>query len=405
MARQNFRLTDHTVRLAKKNGKACLLADGDGLYYQMHENGGASWLYRFDFEGRRRHMGLGSYPLISLKVAREFRDDARLKTNVGIDPIAARHADRTKRAVGGLTFKDVALQHIEGRKQEWKNSKTEYSWRSTFEKYVFPSLGNLSPQAIDTPMVAAVLQPIWNEKSETARKIRSRIETVLDHSKALALRTGDNPAKWKGTLEYPLAKNKKHIVRHHPALAYDDLPEFMHELRRRDALSARALELLILTATRTGEIIAARWEEFNLEEEMWTLPGERMKTGVEHRVPLSKPALKMLLTLNPSSAGFVFAGSGKSGHLSTGGMDRLLERLGRADITVHGFRSTFRDWCSEETEVDNNVIEMALSHAIGSKVEAAYRRGDLFEKRQRLMSNWGRYCQHGFTSGKVVNLR
>jgi integrase len=302
------------------------------------------------------------------------------------------------------TFRQAAEAYIAANRNSWKSAKHAEQWTATLEHYAYPVMGDRSVADIDVPAVLEVLeQPVendatfWNAKAETARRVRGRIETILDYAKVRQLRSGENPARWSGNLEMALpAKGPK--VKHHPALPYPDVAAFMAALRTRDGVSARALEFCILTAVRTNECLGARWSEIDLAAKVWTIPGERMKAGVEHRVPLTDRCIEIL---GEPGDGLVFPGP--RGQLSNMALLSVLARMGRDDITVHGFRSTFRDWAAEATDHPREVAEMALAHAIGSKVEAAYRRGDLFEKRRRLMDDWATHC--GAPSAQAEQLR
>jgi integrase len=340
-------------------------------------------------------MGLGPYPDVSLAEARQKAFDARRLLRDGVDPIEARRAARTAARLEearSLTFKDCAERYIVAHEAGWRNAKHRAQWRSTLKTYAFPVLGELSIAAIDTPLVMKRLEPIWEAKPETAGRMRGRIELVLDWAGASKYRTGDNPARWRGHLDKLLPPRRKMArVKHHAALPWRDIPEFMVELRAQGAVSARALEFAILTAARTIEVIGARWSEVDLAEKLWTVPAERMKSNREHRVPLADGAMAVLQAL-PRDGDHLFTGPRSARPLSNMAMLATLDRMGRPDVTVHGFRSTFRDWTSECTSFAREVAEMALAHVIPDKVEAAYRRGDLFERRRQLMEAWSGYC-------------
>jgi integrase len=295
-----------------------------------------------------------------------------------------------------VTFKQAAERMMASHGAAWKNPKHRQQWKNTLATYAYPSFGELSVAAVDTGLVLKALEPIWTTKPETAGRVRGRIEAVLDWAKARGYREGENPARWRGHLD-KLLPNRRRVkrVRNHPAMPYVELPEFMGELRERTSVSARALEFAILTAARTGEVIGARWPEFDLQAAVWTLPATRMKAGKEHRVPLAERAIDLLSAL-PREGEFVFMGGRAGKPLSNMAMLELIRGMKRGTGYVpHGFRSTFRDWAAECTSYSSEVVEMALAHAIESKVEAAYRRGDLFEKRRALMSGWGDYCGQG----------
>ncbi len=396
MAREVGRLTAVTVERMK--GRPGMHADGGGLYLQV-KNGGASWLLRYQLAGRPRYMGLGPLSLFGLKEARAKALDARRTRHEGVDPIDAKrgaHQRLLLEAAKAITFKDAAEKYIGAHKAGWRNPKHAAQWTSTLETYAMPVLGNLPVQAIDTALVLKVLESIWSTKSETASRLRGRIEAVLDWAKARGLREGDNPARWRGHLDKLLpARGKVRTVEHHAALPYDELPAFLIELRNQKGLAAAALEFAILTAARTGEVIGARWDEINLRDAIWTVPADRMKARKEHRVPLSAKAVAVLQAIREGQQNhnaFVFAGGNSAKPLSNMALLMMLRRMGRSDLTAHGFRSTFRDWAAERTNFPNEVAEMALAHTVSNKVEAAYRRGDMFERRRRMMSEWASFC-------------
>jgi integrase len=377
--------------------------DGGGLYLRIAEDGGRAWVYRFMLNRRQREMGLGRLVDVTLAEARRKAQDARALKAQGIDPIEAKRARRAaERAEKArtVTFQDAAQAYIRSHKAGWRNAKHGDQWENTLKAYAYPHIGNLPVQEIDAGLVLKVLEPIWSAKTETASRVRGRIEAILDWATARGHRKGDNPARWRGHMENLLPKRAKvKRVQHHPALPYAEIGAFMADLRKQEGLAALALELLILTATRTSEAIAARWDEIDLKAKVWTIPADRIKAGREHRVPLSAQAVAILKSLQEARekmpdgepCPWVFPGvRGKS--LSNGAILSLLRRMKRSDITAHGFRSTFRDWAAEQTAFPRDVAEMALAHAISDKVEAAYRRGDLYEKRKKLMEGWASYC-------------
>jgi integrase len=396
MPRTIGRLTALKVTRANEPG---MLADGGGLYLQVTGDGAKSWIYRFTLRGRAREMGLGSLSALSLSDARAKASECRRQRQEGIDPIEARRTIRQQimlDAAKALTFKDAAQAYMHSHRAGWRNSKHAAQWESTLATYAEPALGALSVQAIDTAVILKVLEPIWTTKPETAGRVRGRIETILDWAKVRGFSAGDNPARWRGHLDHLLpSRSKVRRVKHHAALAYAELPDFMQAVRRQEGTAARALEFTILTAARTGETIGAKWNELNLLDKVWVIPAERMKGGKEHRIPLSGRALAIIQEMQPSRNSddeFLFPGGRRGRPLSNMAMTALLRRMERADITVHGFRSTFRDWAAERTNYPREVAEMALAHVVADKVEAAYRRGDLFEKRHRLMAEWTRFC-------------
>ena len=404
------------VEVAKAKGPA-VLHDGGGLYVRVSATGAKSWVFRFQLDGKRRDMGLGPYPDISLAEARTRASAHRKQRHDGIDPLDAKEAQRQAQRLTvakGRTFREMAEEFIGRNEVGWRNAKHRQQWRNTLQTYAYPILGGLPVAAIDTGLVVQVLDPIWAEKPETASRVRGRIETVLDAAIVRGFRQGPNPAQWKGNLAHllpPRAKVRR--VEHHAALASDDIHEFLAELRVRRSMAARALEFAILTAARTGEVLGAMWGEIDLPAKVWIVPGQRMKGGREHRVPLSETALAVLETVRrlapqsegePSPAAPVFPGLRRALPMSNMVFLMLLRRMKRDDLTVHGFRSTFSDWAAERTAYPREVVEMALAHAVENKVEAAYRRGDLFEKRRRLMADWAAFCEAP-ASGSVTPIR
>jgi integrase len=339
-------------------------------------------------------MGLGPFSIVPVGEAREKAKAARKALLDGADPIdAKRQAIARKRLQDArrITFKAAAERMISSHEAAWQNAKHRQQWSNTLSSYAYPIIGELPIGEVDTGLVLKVLEPIWTSKPETASRVRGRIEAVLDWAKARGDREGENPARWRGHLDKLLPKQSKvRRVRNHPAMPYADLPAFMDELRRRDSISARALEFAILTAARTGEVIGAEWTEIDLEGGMWTIPAGRMKAKKEHRVALSRRAVEILRAL-PRAGEHVFPGARAGKPLSNMALLQLMRGMA-PDYVPHGFRSTFRDWAAEQTDYASEVVEMALAHAIPSKVEAAYRRGDLFEKRGALMNTWAKYC-------------
>jgi integrase len=372
--------------------------DGGGLYLRVTEDGNKSWVFRFRLtSGRLRQMGLGSANTFSVKEAREHARAARQQRYAGIDPIEARREQRQGAAVrraAAMTFRECAEAYIAAHSPAWKNPRHAAQWPATLTTYAYPIVGALPVQAVDTALVIKVVQPIWERIPETAGRVRGRLETVLDWATARGYRTGENPARWRGHLENLLPHRSKIArVEHHAALPYGELPAFMAELRSIDSISSRCLQFAILTCARTGEAIGAPWEEIDLDERLWSLPAERMKGERPHRVALSRPAMEILREMHAMRSGpYVFPGQRPGQPLSQMALLMLLRRLDRKDLTVHGFRSTFADWCAERTNFPSELREMALAHAVGSKVEQAYRRGDLFAKRRQLGEAWARFC-------------
>jgi len=370
-----------------------MYADGGGLYLQISRTGTKSWIFRFAMEGREREMGLGPFHTIGLSDARLLATEARKLKLKGEDPIEARKAERQAKRLDdarAMTFKQAADAYIKANKAGWKNAKHAAQWEATLAAYADPIFGALPVAAVDTGLVMKALEAIWTEKPETASRLRGRVESVLDWAAARGYRKGENPARWRGHLEKLLpARSKVKAVEHHAALPYGELPRFMAALRDQAGNGARALEFAILTAARTGEVIGATWDEIDLDAETWTVPRERMKAKREHRVFLSDSAVAVLKPLKEAArSSYVFPGGKDGKPLSNMAMLTTLKRMKRDDLTTHGFRSTFRDWAAEITDYPSEVVEMALAHVVTNKVEAAYRRGDLFEKRKGLMRAW-----------------
>jgi integrase len=382
-------------------------AVGFGAYLQITGDNGRSWLFRYKHAGRARHVGLGSVAEVSLADARNKAIHYRtLLREQGIDPLGNRAAIRARaaaEAAKSITFQECAERYIAAHEAAWRNPVHRKQWPATLAAYVYPVFGNVPVSAVDTALVTRALEPIWTAKPETAGRVRGRIESVLDWAKARGARDGENPARWRGYLDKLLPNRRKvRSVKHHAALPYTDLPAFLAGLRERDGIAARALEFAILTAGRTGEVLGARWDE--IRDSVWTVPADRMKAGKLHRVPLSGRAAEILASL-PRAGAFIFPGQGGGKPLSNMALLVTLRRIGRGDLTAHGFRSTFRDWVSERTNYPREVAEAALAHAIGAKEEAAYRRGDLFDKRRRLMAEWAAYCESPPAAGEVLPLR
>jgi integrase len=404
MARAIARLKDVTVRKATKPG---MLAYGGGLYLRIGPTGGKSWVFRYRRAGRLHDVGLGPLHTVGLADARQKALEHRQARLNGIDPLERRRAGRAAAvldAARAISFAACAQQYIDSHKAGWRNARLAAQWPATLDTYVYPVFGSLPVQAIDVGLVLKAIEPIWTVKPETASRVRGRIESVLDWATARGYRTGENPARWRGHLENLLPKKwKVRRVEHYAALPYSEIAEFMVGLRQQEGIAARALEFAILTAARSGEVIGARWSEINVAERLWTVPAERMKSGREHRVPLSDAALTVIESMVVFRQGdFVFPGAKGGRPSSQSAMLTLLHRSGGEELTVHGFRSAFRDWCAEATNFTSEVAEMALAHSVGDKVEAAYRRGDLFEKRRQLAAAWARYCDAPAAEGRVV---
>lgn len=394
MARRINKLTALLVSNANRPG---LYGDGAGLYLQVGPTGTKSWLFRYMRHGKARAMGLGSTRIVSLSQARTLATGCRQQLLEGKDPIAVRDAEQAAIRIAEArttTFKECADSYVETHHKAWKSAKHKQQWENTLRDYVFPTLGHLPVGQIDTDLVLKCLSPIWTKKTETATRVRGRIESILDWATASKYRQGENPARWRGHLENLLpAPTKLAKVVHHSALPYSELPSFMNKLRAQSGIAARAFEFAILTASRTNEALGARWDEIDLEKGIWTIPAERMKMRHEHRAPLSRTARTILdAMLEIKQSDYVFPGNVESKPLSNMALLMTLRRMKRSDLTAHGFRSTFRDWAAEKTSFAREVAEMALAHAIEDKVEAAYRRGDLFDKRKRLMEAWAKYA-------------
>jgi integrase len=410
MARLVKRLSARKVANAKppKGRRSAMIADGGNLFLQVSTGKDGhvrrSWVFQYELHGRRGWMGLGSTNTFSLGEAREAAKQLRQQLHKGIAPLVAKaeQAQQQKlEAAKSMTFGQCAAAYIETHDASWGNAKHAAQWRTTLTEYCKP-IADLPVAAIDTDLVLKILTPIWKTKTETAVRLRGRIERVLAWAKGRDLRSGENPARWQGHLDEMLpSPSKVKKATHHPALPYAEAPAFMAELRRRDSLSARALEFTILTVARTGDTIGARWDEFDLDAKVWTIPAERhAKSGKAHRIPLSTRAVAILKALPRSHGDRVFP-------LTTAAMLVMAQRL-RPDGTVHGFRSTFKDWCAEVTRYENHVVEAALTHAVGDKVEAAYRRGDALDKRRKLMDAWATYCAKPpleKTAGNVTPIR
>ena len=403
------KISNALTPLAVKNAKAGRHADGAGLHLLVKASGARSWVYRFMLKGKSRDVGLGAAGPggISLADARDLALALRLKVKAGTDPLAERHraasealATAQAAKIAGITFKAVAEAYIAANEASWRNAKHRKQWQNTLSTYVYPVMGDLPVADIGTAHVLKILEPIWQAKPETASRVRGRIETILDAAKARDYREGENPARWRGHISQILPARARLTRGHHKAMPYDGIPAFIAQLRARDAMAALALEFVMLTATRTSEALGATWAEVDLNKAIWTIPGARMKAGREHRVPLSPRAVEILKGVAPLEKTTLFPAD-KGGKLSTMAMAMLLRRM-KQDCTVHGFRSAFRDWAAECTGYAHEVCEMALAHTIGNKAEAAYRRGDMFEKRRRLMVDWAAYCAGEGAAGATV---
>lgn len=411
-----------------EHAKEGMHADGGGLYLRVQASGAKSWIFRFQLNSRRREMGIGTLADKHPKVARAEAANLGQMVRNGIDPIEARKAAKEDAAAaakaverGAVTFSMAAKAYIEAHRSGWKNPKHAAQWPSTLETYVYPVFGGKPVGDVTTDDVLRALHAIWVTKTDTALRVRSRIELVLSYAKAKKWREGENPAAWRGNLDAllpkPSAMKKANGSRHQPALPYERMAEFMVELRKIESIGARALEFAILTATRSGETRLATWGEFNLKSKVWIIPKERMKAGREHRVALSFDAVQLIQRI-PKLDGndYVFPGGKDQKPLSDMALTAITRRMNAGDhgpvwidpknnspIVPHGFRSTFRDWAAEKTNFPHEMAEMALSHAVGDKVEAAYRRGDMFERRLEMMEAWAEWCVG--RSAKVIQLQ
>lgn len=401
------RLTARFVETATKPG---LYPDGAGLWLQVSSATARSWIFRYTRRGRTRDMGLGPVHTVTLADARDQAATCRRQLLDGIDPIEARRAKQMEAllaAASTMTFKECGGAYIAAHEAGWRNPKHRQQWRNTLDAYVYPVVGKLPVQAIDTGLVMKVLEPIWQPKPETAGRVRGRIESILDWATVRQFRSGDNPARWRGHLDQLLPKKSKiHKVRHQPAMPYLDVPGFMADLRDQISTSGRALEFTVLATVRTSDTIGATWPEIDRAAKIWTIPAGRIKAERDHRVPLPERAIEILDAL-PRERGnpHLFIGGRKGKGLSNMAMLELLRGMAGNGYTVHGFRSSFRDWCAEQTNYPRELAEVALAHALKDKTEAAYQRGDLLEKRRRLMRDWAKFCASPpRAAGQVVGL-
>ena len=393
MGRQISKLSSRKVTTVTRAGRH---SDGGGLYLNVTDSGAKSWLFMYKLAGRRREMGLGSARDVPLARARDLAAEARQHLAAGREPLAM----RAKSAP--MTFRQAADALIESMSPSWRNEKHRDQWTMTLRVYCAP-IGPLPVSAIATDDVLRVLKPLWLAKAETASRLRGRIERVLDFAKARGMRSGENPARWRGHLDALLPKRQKLTRGHHKAMPFDDVPEFVGKLRTMEGVGPQALEFAILTAARSGEVLGARWDEIDLDAKVWTVPAHRMKGAREHRVPLSKRATTILKKLAAVRSGdAVFPGLKPGKPLSSMALEMVLRRAD-VDVTVHGFRSAFRDWTGERTTFPREVAEAALAHLVGDEVERAYRRGDALEKRRLLMDSWASFCELK-SGGNIVRL-
>lgn len=398
--------------LAVKKAGPGLHADGGNLYLQVVKqratgNVTRAWIFLYERAGKPTYMGLGSVNAVTLERARAKAFECRALLADGVDPLQTKRERASALAVSSvkrMTFDACATAYIEAHKPGWRNPKHAEQWSATLNTYASPVFGALPVAAVDTGLVMKVLEPIWTTKTETASRLRGRIENVLGWATVRGYRNGDNPARWRGHLDKLLPmRSKVQKVKHHAAMPYAQLPAFMVELRKREGVAPKALEFIILTATRVSEAVNAQWGEIDFEARVWTIPSDRMKAGKEHRVPLTREASAVLNALQETKqSDHIFPGW-KIGQALTGAAClELLDDMGHADLTTHGFRSTFRDWCAEQTNFPRELAEAALAHTLKDKVEAAYQRGDLLERRRKLMEAWAAYCNK--VPGDVVQL-
>jgi integrase len=401
-----WKLTTLEVKHANKTGR---YADGGGLYLQVSPNGSRSWILRYRLNGRRRHLGLGPLQRVALAEARVLASAAQQTLREGHDPIEARGNRRATAMVAAaktMSFAACAGAYIDAHAAGWKPRNTK-QWRASLAGHAFPVLGALPVAAIDTGLVMKVIEPLWLVKVETASRLRGRIEAVLDWAKVRGFRDGENPARWDGHLANLLA-SKSDIAKvvHLAAMPYDQLPGFMDALREYPGTAGRALQFLILTAARSGEVYGARWEEIDLGAKVWTVPAARMKMKREHRVPLSDAAVTLLGAMPGPRTGIVFQAPRAGGYpLAKMAMINVLKRMGHGDVTVHGFRSVFSTWAAERTAFPSETIEMSLAHVTGNAVQRAYNRSDRLGDRAKLMAQWADFCSGATATAEVIPLR
>jgi integrase len=406
-----------TAAQVDKGTKPGRYGDGAGLYLLVRSRHSKFWLFRFTRGGKMREMGLGpatGRAAVSLATARAKARALHEAVRDGRDPLAERKAEKAKAEadvakaqVGAITFVEVANMFMAAHEASWRNPKHRQQWHNTLRDHVLPAIGDLPVGSVDTGGVMKIIEPLWRKKTETASRVRGRIEAVLDYAKARGWREGENPARWRGHLDQLLpTRSKVQRVEHHAALPWREIGAFMHRLRQNSGISARCLEFLILTACRSGEVRGARWDEIDLTQRVWTIPAQRMKAGREHRVPLSKPAMAMLRDMAQlGTEGFVFPGLKTGAALSDRALTKAVHEACGNGATVHGFRSSFRDWCAETTNYPRELAETALGHVLRDKVESAYQRSDLLERRRGLMAHWASFCGREMIASAVVALR
>jgi integrase len=406
--RQTKRLTAQQIARAKPG----MHPDGDGLYLKVAPSGSRSWAFRFKRHGRPREMGLGAVNVIGLAQARDLAVDARRLIAQGLDPIDSRKAvqiEARSEEAKAITFKEFAEQFMHGRAAGLANAKHRQQWRNTMATYAFGIIGSVPVGVVDTPMVLRILQPIWSKKPETAKRVRGRIEAILDAARVQGLRDGINPALWRGHLSHVLpSPTKVRAVKHHAALDWRELPAFVADLRQRDGVAAQALLFAILCASRSGEVRLAQWDEIDFDAKLWTIPASRMKGKRVHRVPLSTQAMAVLTLSTPDNVkpdALIFPGANRGAPMSDMTLTAVLRRMDRGELTAHGFRSTFKDWSRERTSFSDVLSEMALAHVVGDATMRAYGRSDLIDQRRPLMAAWGDYVASSGRAAKVVPLR
>lgn len=385
------KLTQTFIRTVQTPGS---YHDERGLLLRVGVNGGKRWVLRYQFTNRRHDLGLGSFPAVSLKAARLAVDTLRLELSQGIDPLARRSAPDPQPVSLQQTFREEAERYISTHRPGWKNARHAQQWSHSLRDHVYPLLGEQPVAAIETEQVLEVLMPIWQQIPETAFRLRNRIELVLDAAKARKLREGENPARWRGHLDKLLPRQNRTQIPF-AAMPAEQVGLFMRRLDSLDSTAARACELLILTACRSAEICGARWGEFDLTSGLWTIGAQRMKAGKVHRVPLCPSALQVLTQQQGKHPQYVFPNARQSAGLPGNAIRRVMDELNASDYVPHGFRSTFRTWAAEHTQFPREVCEMALAHSLDDKVEAAYNRGDLLDKRRQLMLEWAAFIQQG----------
>lgn len=404
MARRPAPLSARKVESIRKPG---MIADGGGLYFRVTPTGGRGWIFRYMLDGKRHDLGLGPYPAIALADARERALAARRQVVDKMDPVADRARatlERKKKAAKAMTFAQCAEAYIAAHRAGWRNPRHHAQWTASLRDYVYPVIGELPVEAVDVALVMKIVEPLWSTKNETATRVRGRIEVVLDWAAARGYRQGENPARWRGHIENLLPKpSRVQRVVHHAALPYQRVPDVIARLRRLGGIGPLALEFLILTAGRLSEVTGARWSEIKLADRLWIIPGERMKSAREHRVPLSDSAMAIIDKMQARRVDESLFPSTKLGaKISYLPLSLALKKACAEKVTMHGFRASFRNWCAEQTTFAAEVAELALAHQVGNKVEQAYLRTDLFQKRRQLAEAWAGYCDRPVASDRVV---